>query len=629
MLDSHPEVAIPGETHFLFDFIQPAANETVSASTFYERIVGHFTWRDFDLEAAAFREAIERIQPFSVSEGLRSFYRMYANRFAKGRWGEKTPDYGSVMPEIEALLPEAHFIHIIRDGRDVTVSKRNLWFGAGNTVEEQAKDWIRSVQDSRVKGRVCRNFLEIRYEDLVRSPEKTLRRICDFLALPYSEAMLAYHQTAGERLAELKGWPERAVTAEQFRWLHAKTNQPLACDRIGRWQTELRPEEVATFEAIAGDMLAASGYAVSRRRSLRRKTPSVSSVLLTNKLSAESVLWFSEVRRLTDELVVFIDTRKADAETHELARRIATRVIEVEGKGFVEAHLNEMVRACESEWVLRLDSDEELTGDWRGWREVLKDEDRTHYKIPRRWLHPSGGFLGRAPWWPDPQARLFRNEPERIDFPNRIHQTMTIQGEAGYLRHLAIDHHVLRLNSRAEREKKVRRYAELRPDLSLGHYYLFEDFNLVADELSTLQCGHELHSSMQPLSTAECASIEFSASNIPGEIEAQQWFWPVISIGNATNRKLSSEPPYPVHLAYHWVKRSTEEIVVFDGMRSELLSVIQPGESAETSMVVFAPLTAGAYLLRLTLVQENVRWFYEANPKVLCEQAVTIRSHGS
>jgi hypothetical protein len=206
---------------------------------------------------------------------------------------------------------------------------------------------------------------------------------------------------------------------------------------------------------------------------------------------------------------------------------------------------------------------------------------------------------------------------------------MTISGQAGYLRHLAIDHHVLRLNSRAEREEKVRRYAKLRPDFSAGNYYLFEDFNLVANELSMLQSGHEQNGSMQPLSMAECASIEFSASNVPAEIEAQQWFWPVVSIGNATNRKLSSEPPYPVRLAYHWVNRNSGEIVAFDGMRSELLSAIQPGESAKAAMVVFAPPTAGVYLLRLSLVQENVRWFYEANPKMLYEQAITVRPHGS
>jgi hypothetical protein len=42
------------------------------------------------------------------------------------------------MPTIEAVLPEAHFIHIIRDGRDVCLSLRQMWFSPGWDIETQA-----------------------------------------------------------------------------------------------------------------------------------------------------------------------------------------------------------------------------------------------------------------------------------------------------------------------------------------------------------------------------------------------------------------------------------------------------------------------------------------------------------
>jgi len=70
MLDTHPEMAIPPETGFLALFPH--------------------------------------------------FYQLYASRFAKPRWGDKTPSYCHHMQNIEEVLPEAHFIHIIRDGRDET-----------------------------------------------------------------------------------------------------------------------------------------------------------------------------------------------------------------------------------------------------------------------------------------------------------------------------------------------------------------------------------------------------------------------------------------------------------------------------------------------------------------------------
>jgi hypothetical protein len=81
-----------------------------------------------------------------------------------------------------------------------------------------------------------------------------------------------------------------------------------------------------------------------------------------------------------------------------------------------------------------------------------------------------------------------------------------------------------------------------------------------------------------------------------------------------------------VHLAYHWVKGETGDIVVFDGMRSELLSVIEHWHSRRKVNGSLRTANRGAYLLLLPLVQENLRWFYRANPKVVCEQAITIHT---
>jgi hypothetical protein len=71
--------------------------------------------------------------------------------------------------------------------------------------------------------------------------------------------------------------------------------------------------------------------------------------------------------------------------------------------------------------------------------------------------------------------RLFRNDPALLTFPERIHEPTRVAGPGQYLEDFGIDHHVLRLTTRVEREAKVRHYTKLRPELPLGHYYLFED----------------------------------------------------------------------------------------------------------------------------------------------------------
>ncbi|HEY2615428.1 MAG TPA: hypothetical protein VGI42_06935, partial [Chthoniobacterales bacterium] len=170
---------------------------------------------------------------------------------------------------------------------------------------------------------------------------------------------------------------------------------------------------------------------------ITRRKPALSCVLLTDRLTAESARWFSDIKTLTDELVIFVDINRADQETRGWAAGLATRLYEVPGKGFVEAHLREMFEACRCDWILRLDSDEQLSinGPESAWRDFLASAEYNHYQLPRRWLHPAGGFIAGEPWWPDPQFRLFRNELKQIIFPKLIHEPMHRREEAGRIAH--------------------------------------------------------------------------------------------------------------------------------------------------------------------------------------------------
>ena len=83
-------------------------------------------------------ERVFGIESFDLGEALRAFYGVYAGRFGKWRWGDKTTNYVRQMSLIHDLLPETRFVHIIRDGRDVALSTRDLWFGP-DSVEEAAR----------------------------------------------------------------------------------------------------------------------------------------------------------------------------------------------------------------------------------------------------------------------------------------------------------------------------------------------------------------------------------------------------------------------------------------------------------------------------------------------------------
>jgi hypothetical protein len=281
MLDAHPELAVTHEA----GFIPMASNLTNPLSRmfyrrlkntakdgswlnslreeFFRTLTKSSTWDDFHIAKGAFAEALSHLEPFSISQGLRTFFRMYAMRFDKPRWGDKTPFYSQYLPVVQNVLPEAHFIHIIRDGRDAALSARGLPFSSDD-IEVIARNWVRQIRLARRDAPNCRHYLEIRYEDLLVNSAGVLREICEFIKLPYDPRMEDYYLHANERLDELgtayKSDGAVFTTKDSRLRLHTLTSRPPEPKRIRRWKTEMGRDDLVTFERVAGDLLDELGY---------------------------------------------------------------------------------------------------------------------------------------------------------------------------------------------------------------------------------------------------------------------------------------------------------------------------------------------------------------------------------
>ena len=268
ILDAHPDLAIPPETWFLTVARDLEGSGEELRERFFRAVVAHPAeapnWADFGIPAEAFRSRLREIEPFSPAEGFRLFYRMYAERFGKRRWGDKTPLYGHHLRDLERLLPEARFIHVVRDGRDAAVSLRKRWFSPGHDIEVQARYWRDNVAAARREGAACRHFLEIRFEDLLRDLEGVVRRLCAFLELELHPAMLDHSAGAARRLEEHGPRHRRdgtvLVSHEERRRQQAHSAQPPDLSKIGVWREALTTDEARRFGEVAGDWLAAYGY---------------------------------------------------------------------------------------------------------------------------------------------------------------------------------------------------------------------------------------------------------------------------------------------------------------------------------------------------------------------------------
>lgn len=263
MLDAHPELAIPPETHFLQALIE---RPPASAEEFLLVVTGAQTWPDFHLEAEELRARVEALAPFSLASAVEAFYAAYAAGRGKPRWGDKTPPYVLRIAAIHRLLPRTRFIHIIRDVRDVALSQSDKWFGPGADVERAAAFWRDRIETARRQAAELPEgaYLEIRYEDLVAAPEGVLRRICAAIELDFSPAMLDYHREARQRLDELEDWRDGDgnIVVPRERWLeiHRHTLRPPDSEQIGKWRRHYTPDEAARFRAVAGALMDELGY---------------------------------------------------------------------------------------------------------------------------------------------------------------------------------------------------------------------------------------------------------------------------------------------------------------------------------------------------------------------------------
>jgi hypothetical protein len=262
MLDAHPEIAIPAETQFYPDVIAVDERQDGWLDAVLAAITGNHTWGDFRMDAGAFERDVRASNPANRGDVLRTFYRSYAARFGKHAWGDKWPGNVVRMRDIAALLPEARFVHIIRDGRDVAASLRDMWFRPGDTYEQCILLWAGRIRAAQEQADSALPYLEVRYESLVRAPRAALARICEFIEVSFDEAMLAYHGNARARHEEVADWTfqGRFIPREQIVAVHGNTHRPPTPDRIGNWRRVMSPADVLACQHAAGDLLAELGY---------------------------------------------------------------------------------------------------------------------------------------------------------------------------------------------------------------------------------------------------------------------------------------------------------------------------------------------------------------------------------
>ena len=256
---AHPQVAITPSMHWISGYFRKRKVSRPEDPVTPELVSGLLEDRKFDRFQIR-REDLQGLfgsgAPIPYSRFLAGIFELYGEARGKPLVGNKTAPYVRRLPALHALWPRARFVHLIRDGRDVSLSVRN-WSKSESTagryatwtedpVTTTALWWKRKVLLGREAGSSLGPNLyhEIRYEELVSEPARACADLSSFLDLPYDEAMLRFDDHRGGVDPDLElAHPSFPITRG-----------------LRDWRSQMPAEEVECFEAAAGDLLDELGY---------------------------------------------------------------------------------------------------------------------------------------------------------------------------------------------------------------------------------------------------------------------------------------------------------------------------------------------------------------------------------
>lgn len=253
VLAGHSRIEIPPETWFLLPLVARLPLSDRLTSTQVEEAISlvssDYRWPDMQIGAAVFAEQARALPDPKIKALMDLIYAEHLRRAGKPRFGDKTPPYIAIVPQIATLYPDAVFIHLIRDGRDVATSFIDAHFHGG--VWEPDFEWRRAVRlgaayrDSPLAGRI----LEVRYEDMVGDLEATTRRVCGFLDETFEPAMLRFRDSIDRKV------PARELV------VHASLRRPVSANAAAAWRSRLSASELFLIESCIRDELVSAGYA--------------------------------------------------------------------------------------------------------------------------------------------------------------------------------------------------------------------------------------------------------------------------------------------------------------------------------------------------------------------------------
>jgi hypothetical protein len=220
---------------------------------------------DWKMDYTLLKEKIIQEKPENYAKLGELVYTFYGEQ--KGKKAKVIADknnyYINHFNDLNEIWPDAKYILVVRDGRDVACSYLNMETLVTNSpykpklstdIKTIAKEWLTNNQNilSFSESLINSQFMVIRYEDFVTDSALYLTKVCHFLGLNFESNMLNYF---------IKNAKEQDEPLSSLDW-KKKTLEKPDKENIGKYKMELEKESIDAFNAIANDLLQKFNYEI-------------------------------------------------------------------------------------------------------------------------------------------------------------------------------------------------------------------------------------------------------------------------------------------------------------------------------------------------------------------------------
>jgi len=304
ILDQSAEIASPHPPHILVTFV-PLLQfygdlDAIAYRTLINDVVDYVEanpvpWEGIKLDR---NWIFDNSECFCLFEINKLIYKQAAIHKGAKYWCCKSMANVHFSTELDNHSPDLKYIYLYRDGRDVAASFKKAIVGEKH-IYHLARQWkhdqtaciklAESVEENR--------FFALSYETLIEYPEATVKRLCSFLEIDYSESMLSFYDSS----------ESKATAAAGEMWQNLE--KPIISNNSRKYLSELTKDEIEIFELVSYDVLKELKY------------PLVTSLNNVEALSPEALekyQFFNE----TLKKEILVNAKKSDLEKRENQLRI-------------------------------------------------------------------------------------------------------------------------------------------------------------------------------------------------------------------------------------------------------------------------------------------------------------------